>query len=187
MPKLDVTLFELQYLTDHLGALYHWPARSSDIGADALMFIPAEKQDGVGGGPSFRLRVLALYRYSQRNDNRWPVLPLEVSVQELWLLDQMLWSISGDLRQINFKDGQPLVSFAVKVWDALIREHAADLPEHLRIDQEAPNARASTPAHEGTDRGALQDADATIQAVEAALARSRQDKGTATDMPSAAA
>ena len=187
MPTLHVTVAELQYLVDQMGSLWHWPARSAELGVDALMFIPPEKRVDPGGGPGFRLRLLALYRYSQRNDHRWPTLPLELSLQEAWLIDQTLWTVQGDLTRVAFKDGQPLISLAVRVWDLLIQEHADQLPEHLRIELEAPNAGDNPATRQDPDRDALKEADAAIAAVEAAIHRSRQDKGAAEDMPTAAA
>lgn len=181
MATLQVTKAELQYLVDVVGATYHWPQRSADIGADMLAFIPIDKQKDPGGGPSLRLRLFALLSYGRRNTFRWPTMPLELSVQELWLVESMLWAINGDLRTLLMEDKQPFITFAIKVWDALIIEHADDLPDYLRMSTEESDAGTITSTNsypdESTRRSAIEGADSAIAAVEAALAESRAGQG----------
>ena len=133
MNQLPVTKQETLWLIDRIGSMRYWPSRGHTDAHMMAAFLPVGEE--VGGGMPLRLKLVATYRKFEGSNYR--TIPLEVSLTDLWLIDEVLWSVQGDLRynyipEPDTTDGKPLMTLAKRVWDLLIQEHADKLPPYLR-------------------------------------------------------
>lgn len=105
------------------------PAVSFPQGYDSFTLSKMPNHD-IAGGLEFRLKVIALYRYLQRQEppiSETATFPLELTVGELWMLDTMMSNVN--LIQAQMFNGTPVRKLATKVWDCLLEAYAYDLDE----------------------------------------------------------
>lgn len=129
MPALPLTQAEVVWLVDMVGPLAELPQNYAPV------LLGRRTDDPCG--PMFRLKLVAGLRQAMRSNpgkDIWdwtgPSTSLEVSLEELWLLEALL--AQYPVRRIALADGGFLVSLSIKVWDLLLDEYKDDIPENLR-------------------------------------------------------
>lgn len=134
MNTLHMTQAELYWLIDKLSGMNsYWPPPGHPNTTLVARFLHDTTE--WGGGMPLRLRLIAAWRKISQSNYR--TIPVPVSVNDAWLLDEVLWSQPGDLR-FNFtmdtgeEQGTALIGLAKQIYDILISAHADDLPPYLR-------------------------------------------------------